>query len=113
MTERCLSFHPRRVGVGRRRCCIALVASPETETGRLPWGGLTLDADGNLYGTTAAGGIYYSNGTVFELAPQGDGSWKENVLHSFGRGTDGANPRSGLGLRRFRQSLRHNLQRRH
>lgn len=63
--------------------------------GRLPWGGLTLDANGNLYGTTAAGGKYYSNGTVFELSLEG-GSWVETVVHSFGNGTDGANPRSGL-----------------
>jgi uncharacterized repeat protein (TIGR03803 family) len=61
--------------------------------GRLPLGGLTLDADTNLYGTTSGGGMYYSNGTVFEVS---HGSWMEGVLHSFGQGTDAANPRSGL-----------------
>jgi uncharacterized repeat protein (TIGR03803 family) len=44
--------------------------------GFLPYAGLIQDADGNLYGTTSAGGIFdpncageYSCGTVFKLAP--------------------------------------------
>jgi uncharacterized repeat protein (TIGR03803 family) len=36
--------------------------------GTNPWGGLILDAAGNLYGTTVAGGAY-GGGTVFELKP--------------------------------------------
>jgi uncharacterized repeat protein (TIGR03803 family) len=50
--------------------------------GDAPLGGLIIDASGNLYGTTASGGAYYS-GTVFELSPVAGGGWKEQLLHSF------------------------------
>jgi uncharacterized repeat protein (TIGR03803 family) len=66
------------------------------------YGSLVLDAAGNLYGTTSFGGAYqtacggHDCGTVFELSPSGDGTWTETVLHSFGNGTDGREPLSGL-----------------
>ncbi len=56
---------------------------------------LIVDATGNLYSTTIAGGIH-NGGTGFELSPQEGGGWTETVLHSFGNGTDGANPQAGL-----------------
>lgn len=56
---------------------------------------LILDSSGNLYSTTLNGGGY-SLGTVFELIPQGDGTWTEKLLHSLGNGTDGAVPYAGL-----------------
>ena len=60
-----------------------------------PGTALTMDAAGNLYGTTSAGGT--SNyGTVFELTPAGNGSWLETVLHSFGSPPDGVDPSSPL-----------------
>ncbi len=62
--------------------------------GRYPYGGLTFDAAGNLYGTTPLGGAF-ERGTGFELTPNGDGSWTESVLHSF-NGSDGAYPYAGL-----------------
>ena len=52
--------------------------------GCAPYGGLIFDAAGNLYGTTCGGGAY-GRGTVFELTPNGDGSWTKRVLHSFRR----------------------------
>ena len=69
--------------------------------GAFPYGGLVIDAIGNLYGTTAGGGSgsscaingYRGCGTAFELR---HGSWAETVLHSFGQGTDGAYPYSSL-----------------
>ncbi len=71
--------------------------------GYWPYGGLILDAAGNLYGTTVVGGvdttcevIFSGCGTVFELSPDGSGGWSEKLLHSFGKGTDGTQPQAGL-----------------
>jgi len=55
----------------------------------------TLDAAGNLYATTLAGGAH-EDGTVFELAY---GTWQESVLYNFCSRpacTDGAAPSGGL-----------------
>jgi uncharacterized repeat protein (TIGR03803 family) len=65
--------------------------------GGTPYSGLAMDASGNLYGTTFAGGAS-GQGTVFELTPA-NGTWTETVLHSFTGGSDGAAPRAGLILR--------------
>ena len=65
--------------------------------GQYPYAGLVFDAAGNLYGTTSKGGIQGA-GTIFELSPRQGGGWTERVLHSFGNGTDGAEPRAGLIL---------------
>ncbi len=58
--------------------------------GATPWAvlGPAFDAAGNLYGTTWNGGNnvcdeYYSCGTVFELTPNGDGTWTESVIYNF------------------------------
>ncbi|HEY1677995.1 MAG TPA: choice-of-anchor tandem repeat GloVer-containing protein [Candidatus Sulfotelmatobacter sp.] len=60
-------------------------------------GGLSFDAAGNLYGTTALGGNLASCGgvgcgTVFKLQPVVAGSWKETVLYDFANGDDGGGP---------------------
>ncbi len=47
-----------------------------------PQSDLVLDASGNLYGTSTAGGAY-GGGTVFKLTPAADGSWIESLLYSF------------------------------
>jgi uncharacterized repeat protein (TIGR03803 family) len=51
----------------------------------IPKSSLTLDSDGNLYGTTQAGGSS-NEGTVFELSLEANGSWSESVLYSFWHG---------------------------
>jgi len=67
-----------------------------------PDASLILDAAGNLYGTTPAGGAYGSNcnygcGTVFELVRRANGKWTEKLLHSFSEsGKDGYGPVPGL-----------------
>jgi uncharacterized repeat protein (TIGR03803 family) len=58
--------------------------------GRFPTGGLIMDGDGNLYGTTPGGGVNIA-GTAFKLTPKG----KLKVLHAFS-GSDGANPVGSL-----------------
>jgi uncharacterized repeat protein (TIGR03803 family) len=59
-----------------------------------PYGNLIFDAAGNLYGASTGGG---GDGYVFELTPDGDGTWTLNVLHTFsGNGTDGVHPYGSL-----------------
>ncbi len=47
--------------------------------------GLIRDSSGNLYGTTEYGGVGggRGGGIAYELSPKPDGTWKENILHSF------------------------------
>jgi uncharacterized repeat protein (TIGR03803 family) len=68
--------------------------------GSAPKAPLIFDSAGNLYGTTYRGGEFSGGGgTVFELKPNGNGTWSENVLHSFGAtSTDGLYPTGGVIL---------------
>ena len=66
-----------------------------------PQAGVILHSDGNLYGTTAGGGVNVINtinnlgaGTFFKLTPTGD----HTVLWHFGTGQDGQNPSGDLAL---------------
>jgi uncharacterized repeat protein (TIGR03803 family) len=68
--------------------------------GKNPYGGVILDAAGDLYGTTVAGGSGGTCagdgcGTVFKLT-QSRGNWSENVLYNFTGGNDGFGPGSGV-----------------
>jgi uncharacterized repeat protein (TIGR03803 family) len=64
--------------------------------GANPYGGVIIDAAGNLYGTTYTGGAD-GVGAVFKLTANPSGSWSETILHSFTTGNnDGGNPYSGL-----------------
>jgi uncharacterized repeat protein (TIGR03803 family) len=60
--------------------------------GEIPWAGLTLGPDGNLYGT-AAGGGNYDNGTIFQVTTNGT----LTTLVSF-NGTNGGDPGAALTL---------------
>lgn len=65
--------------------------------GAFPSGSLTLDEEGNLYGTTQQGGVIGCTcGTVFELTSNQDGSWAENTLYNFQGGADGYEPVAGV-----------------
>ena len=60
-----------------------------------PYGALSADKAGNLYGTT-----YYDGannlGSVYQLSPGVGGKWKERVLYSFKGGRDGNSSISNL-----------------
>lgn len=61
--------------------------------GATPVGGVVLDASGNVYGTTSAGGAY-ALGTIFQLTP--GSPWTETILHDFQDANDGAVPYASL-----------------
>jgi uncharacterized repeat protein (TIGR03803 family) len=58
-------------------------------TGSSPYSAPTLDANGNLFGTTFGGGTNFV-GIVYELTKSGN-KWNETVLHNFGA-PDGSAP---------------------
>ncbi len=62
--------------------------------GECPRGGLIVDTQGALYGTTCWGGAY-GFGTVFVFAPDSSGAYAERILHSF-NGRDGYFPTGNL-----------------
>ena len=62
--------------------------------GFVPYGGVVADNNGNLYGTTIAGGSF-NVGTIYQLTPSGSG-WTEHVLYSFTGGNDGETPIGNL-----------------
>lgn len=71
--------------------------------GGMPFASLIFDPAGNLYGTAMYGGggscltgVQPGCGVVFELTPNGGGSWTERVLYGFPEGRDGAYPGSPL-----------------
>ena len=59
--------------------------------GAYPQGGVVMDAQGALYGTTELGGTA-NLGTVFKLTPGSSGAYVETVIHAFQGGDDGALP---------------------
>ena len=82
---------------GKETVLHSFTGSPE---GTNPYAGVTLDASGNLYGTTEFGGSssncvdgYGSGcGVVFKV----DSTGKETVLYNFTGSPDGAGPSAGL-----------------
>jgi len=64
-----------------------------------PASALIFDQAGNAYGTTVVGGLF-GFGTVFKLAPDGNGGWIQSVLYSFQGGNDGKNPYGGVAMDR-------------
>jgi uncharacterized repeat protein (TIGR03803 family) len=71
--------------------------------GNYPVGPLLMDRQGNLYGTTQAGGPGIGKpplfaGTVFRLSPPSSGgeTWNPSVLWKFGAGGGGAGPMGNL-----------------
>ncbi len=76
-----------------------------SEKGWAPKAELTVDAKGNLYGTTERGGVTGSDGwdcgTVFKLSPGKSGKWTHRIVHSFDANYpsfEGCFPYSGVVL---------------
>ena len=68
--------------------------------GGQPYGGVTLDAHGNLYGTAVVGGsggacVEDGCGVAYKLTNSG-GTWTQTVIHNFTGGDDGYGPGAGL-----------------
>lgn len=91
------AFELRRNGDGSWTEIVvhSFCSAPSCTDGSFPVAAMIFDHDGNLYGTTAYGGAS-GNGVVFELTPNSDGSWTENVLYAFTGGTDGSSPLAGV-----------------
>jgi uncharacterized repeat protein (TIGR03803 family) len=68
--------------------------------GNSPFSGLTIDAKGNLYGTTDTGGTgEFADGTVFELTPKASGGFTFKTIHGFSQANaDGGNPAGSVVL---------------
>ncbi len=58
-------------------------------TGCTPYSGVTMGTDGNFYGA-ANGCSLGSLAPVFQMTPNGDGTWGENVAYDFTGGSDGS-----------------------
>ena len=72
---------------------LSIIANFNGTNGDYPSGNLTIDSQGNLYGTTVAGGAF-GDGSVFEIAA---GTSAITTLFSF-NGADGYEPQAGLTL---------------
>src|SRR6202011_5348463 len=63
-----------------------------------PYKGVTVDSQGNLYGTAVTGGggsCEGGCGVAYKLTNSG-GVWSQTVIHTFTGGDDGSGPGSGL-----------------
>jgi len=76
---------------GKEKVLFSFTRVPD---GATPLAGLTIDANGNFYGTTSLGGENNGCGTVFKITPGG----KHKVLYTFACGTDGISPVAGVTL---------------
>jgi uncharacterized repeat protein (TIGR03803 family) len=70
-----------------------------------PLSGVIFDAVGNLYTETYQGGVLNCGigsdngcGAILMLLPSSSVPWKASILHTFGGGRDGGNPRGGLAI---------------
>jgi uncharacterized repeat protein (TIGR03803 family) len=70
-----------------------------TSDGQYAQSGLVQDSVGNLYGATESGGFNGNNGVVYELSPNGDGTWTYSIIYEFGVvGGDADNPYGPLTI---------------
>jgi uncharacterized repeat protein (TIGR03803 family) len=81
---------------GETAWTLTVLFSFNKDDGLNPQAGLIADGEGDLFGTTYAGGVY-GEGVVFELRPPArmGKAWTERVLYSFDQ-TKGSNPAASL-----------------
>src|SRR5205814_1612665 len=63
-----------------------------------PYKGVTIDREGNLYGTAVTGGSGACEGgcgVAYKLTNSG-GNWTQTVIHAFAGGNDGSGPGAGM-----------------
>lgn len=86
---------PNGNGGWRKRAIYNFTGGPKDGTYAV--GTPALDQAGNLYGTTAQGGLGGGDGdgTVYELSPVPNGTWTEKILYFFRGGNDAGNPSMG------------------
>jgi len=68
-----------------------------SDDGRRPIGGLVVDGNGNVFGTTSAGGPM-ANGIVFELSYVAGVGWNKTLIYAFSNASEGGLPIGGLLL---------------
>lgn len=90
---------PQENGTWSEKVLYSFCSQSDCTDGLQPSGSVSLDASGNLYGTTFFGGTYRNCngdecGVAFKLTPDS----AEKVLHDFTGGSDGAFPTGGLVL---------------
>jgi uncharacterized repeat protein (TIGR03803 family) len=83
-----------RIAEGMNEDSYSLCAERACPDGRNPFAGVVEGSDGNLYGTTSAGGSGNA-GTIFKITPRLTVRQPLTTLHSFDT-TDGAYPYAGL-----------------
>jgi uncharacterized repeat protein (TIGR03803 family) len=66
--------------------------------GAYPLGGVLLDSEGNLFGTTWGGGAPYTRGTVFELSPKSGGAYSLQTIYNFPQDNDWGYPQAALAI---------------
>lgn len=96
---------PGADGTWSEKALYSFCPTEPCKDGLEPGSSLTFDAAGNLYGVTRVGGnrngyCPLGCGTVFELKPNVNGSWKEKVLYRFGHPApdDGIYPMGSLAF---------------
>ena len=80
---------------GNGRWSETVLLSFTGSNGSNPEGGVALDTLGDLYGITPFGGKY-SNGVAYRLTSNGNGTYTDEVLHSFSGFKDGSQPYGGV-----------------
>lgn len=77
---------------------IVLYSFTGGEDGGEPYKGVTLDAEGNLYGTAVTGGSGSCEGGCGVAYKLTHGTWTQTVIHAFTGGKDGSGPGARLTI---------------